>query len=91
MEQRKYTYLSIRKVKSAIADGWTFKVLTPIYTVHWGLQNLDTLINPGNEKALRQTQTANNRKVFNRFLKEASLYEYIDSPGRFDMILTIYT
>jgi hypothetical protein len=57
-------------MKAALADGWTFKVLTPVYTVHFGLQNMNTLINPGNEKVLRRNQTAKNRKVFDRYLKE---------------------
>jgi hypothetical protein len=52
-------------------------VLTPIFEIHWGLQNMNTILNPGNEKSLRKKQTALNKLLFNRLMKEVKLQNLV--------------
>lgn len=58
------------QTQEALTEGWKFQVLTPVFAIHWGLQNRETLINPGNEKIIRRRQTFFNRRIFKRFMIE---------------------
>ena len=45
-------------------SDWQFKVLSPIFTVHWGLQKKK------GRPTWRERQNSNNRKKFQHFKKE---------------------
>ncbi|ODN01158.1 Beta-1,4-glucuronyltransferase 1 [Orchesella cincta] len=71
-----YGFTRNSQFQEALYAGWNFSVLTPVFSVHWGLQSPKTLLFPkkqGIGKNVRQEQTSANSKLFNKILKEMKL------------------
>ena len=56
--------MSTLQVYEMSLSDWQFKVLSPIFTVHWGLQKKK------GRPTWRERQNSNNRKKFQHFKKE---------------------
>lgn len=63
----------LQKFKAAFADQWKFLVLTPVFSIHWGLQTEATYEVPrkgGFGEPVRYEQTQKNLILYKSFLKE---------------------
>ena len=66
--------MSTLQVYEMSLSDWQFKVLSPIFTVHWGLQKKK------GRPTWRERQNSNNRKKFQHFKKE--IFAYLEEARR---------
>lgn len=67
--------------KTALESGWKFYVLTPLFGVHWGLQNQTTLFSPkkeGTTRNIRNEQINHNQVLFKKLHHELKLKKKLD-------------
>jgi N-acetyllactosaminide beta-1,3-N-acetylglucosaminyltransferase len=58
-----------------LVAGWKFKVLAPIFSIHWGMQTKK------GRPRWRETQNRNNRKLFEDFKREITVKYKSDPLG----------
>ncbi len=67
--------------KAARFADWKFYVLSPVFSIHWGLQSAKTVLSPkkdGVGKDVRREQTRNNYQIYKKVLSELELKKKLE-------------